>query len=195
MESDYWENPELNRFDPALLDEEEYEALSKGECQTAEASMSKIAMYPDGWEDSDNETINSEGIVVGSPTFDELYDAGLYGGMKRSNLGPSQGTGLDPEEERNFRREDRRAARTRPMEAITQNLEEFVKTIPLLLAEELETEEEKEICRLKEMRRRRRVSPGKSCRKPTNLAMSEVEKESLRRTQSERVGAWLQSNK
>ena len=81
------------------------------------------------------------------------------------------------------------------MEAITQNLEEFVKTIPLLLAEELETEEEKEIRRLKEMRRRRRVSPGKSCRKPTNLAMSEVEKESLRRTQSERVGAWLQTNK
>ena len=49
------------------------------ECRTAEASMSKIAMYPDGWEDSDNETINSEGIVVGSPTLDELYDAGLYG--------------------------------------------------------------------------------------------------------------------
>lgn len=41
MESDYWENPELDRFDPTLLDEEEYEALSEGERQAAEASMRK----------------------------------------------------------------------------------------------------------------------------------------------------------
>jgi DNA replication licensing factor MCM2 len=31
MENDYRANPELDRFDPALLDEEEYEALSEGE--------------------------------------------------------------------------------------------------------------------------------------------------------------------
>jgi len=41
MEADYRANPELDRFDPALLDEEEYEALSEGERQAAEASMRK----------------------------------------------------------------------------------------------------------------------------------------------------------
>ena len=41
MENDYRANPELDRFDPALLDEEEYEALSEGERQAAEASMRK----------------------------------------------------------------------------------------------------------------------------------------------------------
>ena len=33
--------------------------------------------------------------------------------------------------------------------------------------------------------------PGKSCRKPSNLAMSGEEKESLRKTKSERVKGWL----
>jgi len=41
MENDYRPNPELDRFDPNLLDEEEYEALSEGERQAAEASMRK----------------------------------------------------------------------------------------------------------------------------------------------------------
>jgi len=41
MEADYRENPELDRFDPNLLDEEEYEALSEGERRAAEASMRK----------------------------------------------------------------------------------------------------------------------------------------------------------
>ena len=41
MEADYRANPELDRFDPNLLDEEEYEALSEGERRAAEASMRK----------------------------------------------------------------------------------------------------------------------------------------------------------
>ena len=187
MEADFRENPELDRFDPTLFDEEEYETLSEGKCQAAETSIRKTPMYPDGWEDdSDNKTILSGGINMGSPTLNELYEAGLYGGSKHSDLGPSRPAYLDPEEEENFCREDRRSSRYRQAERLrtTQDLEEFVKTIPLLLAEDNETDEHREIWRLKEMRRRR-VSPGKSVRKPSNVAMSGIEKESLKRTQAE----------
>ena len=152
------------------------------------------AMYPGGGEDdSDAGTDHSEERFDEVVSSDALYDAGLYGGARRSCLGPSKGAGLDPEEEQNFRREARRAARSRPVEKLkfTQSMEDLIKTFPLLLAEENETEEERESRRLKEMRQRRRVSPGKSCRKPTNLAMSGEEKESLRKTQSERVKGWL----
>ena len=41
MERDYRPVPHLDTFDPDLLDEEEYEALSEGERQAAEASMRK----------------------------------------------------------------------------------------------------------------------------------------------------------
>jgi len=41
MERDYRPNPQLDTFDPDLLDEDEYEALSEGERQAAEASMRK----------------------------------------------------------------------------------------------------------------------------------------------------------
>merc|ERR1719391_1078823 len=41
MENDYRPMPHLDTFDPDLLDEEEYEALSEGERQAAEASMRK----------------------------------------------------------------------------------------------------------------------------------------------------------
>jgi len=41
MERDYRANPELDTFDPDLLDEDEYEALSEGERRAAEASMRK----------------------------------------------------------------------------------------------------------------------------------------------------------
>ena len=105
------------------------------------------AMYPGGWEvDSDAGTIHSEGMGVRAPSYDALYNAGLYGGARRSSLGPSKGAGLDPEEEKNFRREARRAARSRPVEKLrlTQSMEDLIKTFPLLLAEENETEEERE---------------------------------------------------
>jgi len=41
MERDYRPMPQLDTFDPDLLDEDEYEALSEGERQAAEASMRK----------------------------------------------------------------------------------------------------------------------------------------------------------
>ena len=41
MENDYRPMPHLDTFDPDLLDEDEYEALSEGERQAAEASMRK----------------------------------------------------------------------------------------------------------------------------------------------------------
>jgi len=41
MENDYRAMPHLDTFDPDLLDEDEYEALSEGERQAAEASMRK----------------------------------------------------------------------------------------------------------------------------------------------------------
>ena len=41
MEADYRAMPHLDNFDPNLLDEEEYEALSEGERRAAEASMRK----------------------------------------------------------------------------------------------------------------------------------------------------------
>ena len=151
------------------------------------------AMYPDGWEDESNagtdHSVERFDEVVSS---DALYDAGIYGGG-RAYLSSANGSGLLPEEAQNFRREARRAERSRPKPevTITKSMEDLIKTFPLLLAEENETEEEKESRRLRGMGRRRRVSPGKSCRKPSNLAMSGEEKESLRKTQSERVKSWL----
>ena len=41
MERDYRHMPQLDTFDPDLLDEDEYEALSEGERQAAEATMRK----------------------------------------------------------------------------------------------------------------------------------------------------------
>ena len=132
---------------------------------------------------------------MGSPTLgelDRLYKSGLCGGFKRSNLGPSQSTYLDPEEEENFRQEDRRSSRYRQAERVitTQDLEEFVKTLPPPLPE---TDEHREIRRLKERRRRRRVSPSTRVRQPSNWSLSGTERESLKRAQAERVKTWLQN--
>ena len=112
-------------------------------------------------------------------------------------LGPSKGAGLDPEEELNFRREARRAARARPVFQLrlTQSMEDLLKTFPLLLADENKIEEEGDSRRPSKTGRKRRVSPGKSCRKPSNVAMGGEEKESLRETQSERVKSWLNARK
>ena len=94
-----------------------------------------VKMYPGGWEvESDAGTNHSEEKLDRVFSSNELYDAGIYGRGRRAWLSSANGAGLLPEEEQNFRREARRAEKSRPKTQLrlTKSMEDLIKTFPLI---------------------------------------------------------------
>ena len=107
-------------------------------------------MIAGGWEiDSDEGTNNSGGMGASVISVDALYDAGLYGGGRRTRFSSADITGLDPEEEENFRRETRCAEKT-PSKAplrLTESMENLIMTFPLICVDGNKIAEEEEVGR------------------------------------------------
>ena len=70
-------------------------------------------------------------------------------------------------------------------------MEDLIKTFPFIHMDNNKDVYDEEVRRPK-TGRRRKVSPGRTCKKPSHLAMSGEEKEAFKAKQSECIKAWLQ---
>ena len=177
-------------------------SVQKGESPSAQPRKHNMTaqLYPGGWEcESDSKTLKSEGMEDGVFSGDALYEAGLIGGGRHECLGPHNVAKLEPEEEENFRREARRAARwaekSRPMVKFefSKSMEDLLKTFPLIMGEKKVTKVKDEGRRLHRLERKRRISPGRKYETPPHLARSKEEEEVPQDSKSERVRAWLEA--